>query len=92
MTLEFQLWGQLREAASTQSAKLEFQTPTSLESAIQTLATQYPGLQPRIFNEDQTVRASILLFKDGQQLPPEALGEPIGKDTAFTLMSPIAGG
>lgn len=92
MTLEFQLWGQLREAANTQAAKLDFPEPVPLESALQTLAAQYPGLQPRILNEDQSVRASILLFQDGQQLAPGALQQPIGEDTAFTLMSPIAGG
>ncbi len=92
MTLEFHLWGQLREAAATQSAKLDFPEGTTLEAALQTLTKEYPALKPRLLNEDDTVRSSILLFQDGQQLSADALQQAIEKEASFTLMSPIAGG
>jgi len=92
MTLEFHLWGQLREAAATQSAKLDFQEGTTLEAALQTLTQEYPALQPRLLNEDASIRSSILLFQDGQQLSADALQQAIEKEASFTLMSPIAGG
>ena len=92
MILEFHLWGQLREAAATQSARLEVSEGTTLESALQNLTQEYPALKPRLLNEDDTVRGSILLFQDGQQLSAGTLQKVIEKDASFTLMSPIAGG
>jgi hypothetical protein len=92
MRIEFQLWGQLREAVEAPSATLTLPTPRTLNDAIVSLAGQYPGLAPRILNEDKSIRASILIFQDGQQLGPDALGRLLENDTSFTLMSPIAGG
>ena len=92
MTIEFQLWGQLREAVGTSSAKVEVEEGTTLENALQQLADAYPGLEPRILNEDRTFRSSILVFESGQQLSPESIQTLVVKETSYTLMSPIAGG
>lgn len=92
MTIEFQLWGQLREAAGTSSAKIEIEEGTSLENSLQQLAEAYPGLKPRILSEDGSFRSSILVFENGQQLSPESIPSAVTIKTSYTLMSPIAGG
>ena len=92
MTIEFQLWGQLREAAGTSSAKIHVEEGTSLEIILQQLADTYPGLKPRILNQDSSFRTSILLFENGQQLSPDSIYSEVAMETSFTLMSPIAGG
>ena len=92
MTIEFQLWGQLREAAGTSSARIEVEEGTTLENTLQLLAKSYPGLEPRILNEDHSFRSSILVFENGQQLSSESISTTVASDTAYTLMSPIAGG
>lgn len=92
MMLKFQFWGQLREAAATQTAELEVSKGTTLESALQALTQEYPALQPKLLNEDGSVRISILLFQNEQQLSTDALLQAVEQDASFTLMSPIAGG
>ena len=92
MTIEFQLWGQLREAAGTSKVKIEVGEGTTLEITLQQLADAFPELKPRILNDDRSFRSSILVFENGQQLSPDSLQTLVVKDTSYTLMSPIAGG
>ena len=91
MIVNFQLWGQLRQAAGETSPEVDVPDGSTAIEAVQALGGSCEGVRSMILDEDGSVRPVILIFREGRQLEADD-AEPLSAGCELTLMSPIAGG
>jgi|SaaInlStandDraft_2_1057019.scaffolds.fasta_scaffold200627_2 molybdopterin converting factor small subunit len=91
MIVNFQLWGQLRQAAGGTSYVVDVPDGVTATEAVQALASSCEGVRSMILDDDGSVRPVILIFREGRQLETDDT-ESLLTGCELTLMSPIAGG
>ena len=89
MTVTFQFWGQLRDAAGCASLSTDCQ-PGPAATALRQVAVEGPvALRNLLLDTDGELRSTILISLNSAQIDPATV---LDRDCELVLMSPIAGG
>ncbi|WP_051856711.1 MoaD/ThiS family protein [Streptomyces sp. NRRL B-1347] len=70
---------------------IDCNAPT-LNAALDSLCSEYPGLRPVLFSADGQVSAVHRLFLNGDQVANTDLGNPVHEGDTLEVITAIAGG
>ena len=73
------------------TAELEVEAGT-VSGCLDAVERKFPGFLPQVLDEDGNVHRFVKLFKNGQQLKGEALGERLAAGDDLEIVAAIAGG
>lgn len=90
MSVEIRLYGQLRDVAGLESVSLPVGHETTVRDVVETLATEYPELEDRLFDDEGSVDARVVIRKN--RGPLENLDVGVADGDRIALVTQVVGG
>lgn len=91
MQIHIRYMAQLKQAAGTGSESIDFTSGSTVQELLTQLTKVHPDLQRMLFNDEQQIQPTILVFLGDDQVDnPQSTS--LSEGDTITLLSPIAGG